>query len=563
MPPAVSRWLPYLLAPLSGGLLALAYPGWNFEAALWFWQLPLLAVLWPWRPAASPPRPFRLGFLAGLAFFIPTLFWVRHSSRVISGAVDGRWIGWGPELLGLAAVFGLAAYGALFFGLWAWFARRLARPDPAVLSGATWQTSTLHSLSRAALAAAAWTACEWLRATVILGGFGWNGLGVALHQNLVLMQAADLVGVTGLSFLPVLVSCTAWNTLTRLVRSFRGEGACRSRLDFTVALVLLLAAAGYGLLRLGQPAGETVTVRTLLVQPNVAQVDAWSGRVSERTYQRLHDFTRLYAEARNGRSPVDLVIWPESALPVHLLGRPEEFGLPRHEDYFNQLLGLGDFSLLTGTEIHRDDGANHVSAVLMRGRYAPWQEYHKMHLVAFGEYLPLRQIPPFSWLREVLPGDFTPGIRAEPLQLAQPEVQIIPLICFEDTVGRLARRFVRDAPQMIVNISNDGWFLDSVETEVHLANARFRAVELRRPMCRATNTGISCFIDTRGRVTARLADPETGSSFLEGCLPGEVRVPKTAEATVYARWGDAFAQAMLGLALLGGLALHRRQRAGT
>jgi apolipoprotein N-acyltransferase len=112
-------------------------------------------------------------------------------------------------------------------------------------------------------------------------------------------------------------------------------------------------------------------------------------------------------------------------------------------------------------------------------------------------------------------------------------------------VGRLARRFVRPEPQMIVNITNDGWFLQSAQTEVHTANAKFRAIELRRPMVRATNTGVTCFIDTLGNVTSKLADPETGSSFIEGCLPGEVRVPKIGEMTLYARHGDWFAVSFL------------------
>lgn len=538
-----------LLPALGGGILVLAYPGRDVEAAVWVWLFPLLWVLWPLadqKPAPAGKRAFGAGLVAGLAFWIPNLTWLRHSSRVIAGARDDSWMGWGPELLGGAAVFGLALLCALHWGLWSWFCARFARPSPAVLATSSWQASTWHSLSRAFLAAAAWTGCEWLRGVIIFGGFGWDGLGVALHQNRVLIQAADLVGVTGLSFLPVFICCTAWNTLTRVVRVYRGEGACRSRLDFTLAMLVLLAAAGYGIQRLGRAPGETVKVRAVLVQPNVAQVDAWTGRVDERTYQRLHDLTRLYGEARDGVTHTDLVIWPESALPRHFHEDAEG-----HEAYFDSLLKAGDFSLLTGTEMHLPE-SSHVSAILMRGSAGNRQQYDKIHLVAFGEYLPLRGIPPFSWLRGVLPGDFDPGARAEPLRLEKPEVEIIPLICFEDTVGRLARRFVRPGPQMIVNLTNDGWFLQSRETQVHLANAKFRAIELRRPMLRAANTGITCFIDTTGRVTSRLADPATGGTFLEGCLPGEVAVPASGEMTFYARAGDVFSILLLLICVLSG-----------
>ncbi len=531
--------LRFILPVLSGAILSFAYPGWNIETAVWLWLLPMLYLLWPLAGAAPAKKAggFFSGCLMGLAFWIPNLTWLRHSSRVIAGARDDQWIGWGSEMLGFGAVLGLSLYCSLYFGVWAWITARFARPDPYRLANSTWQVSTLHSLRCALVAAATWVGLEWLRGAFVLA-FGWNGLGVALHQNNVIVQISDIVGVGGLSFLPVFVACTAWNTLTRLAWVSRGLGACRSRLDLTLALVLLLGVAGYGMIKLSVKEEEVVKVRTVLVQPNVAQVDAWSGDLGPQVYQRLHDFTRMYAEARDGVTGTDLVIWPESALPVHL------YGLADHEPYFNELLGLGDYSLLTGTEIH-EGNAGHVSAVLFKGNYDQRQIYHKIHLVPFGEYLPLRNIPPFSFLKGILPGDFQPGEKPEPLRLAKPEVQLIPLICFEDTVGGLARKFVRPEAQMIVNISNDGWFLQSLETEVHLANAKFRAIELRRPMVRATNTGISCYIDPQGRTISRLADPETGSTFIEGCLPGEVKIPKTFEMTFYARYGDVFSILMI------------------
>ncbi len=543
-----------LLAPLiSGGILVFAFPGWNSNLAVWLWACPLLAVLWPWRDAEGEgvkTRPFWRGYLAGLAFFLPNLFWIRHSSRVaLGGAMDDSWVGLGPEMMGFAAVIGLSGYCALYFALWAWFTHRHARPSVAKLTQGPWQVSVLHSLTCAFLASAAWVACEWLRSTTVFTGFGWNGLGVAMHKNLVLVQAADLVGVMGLSFLPIFVACTAWNLITRMVFAYRGEGTCKTRLDLTIALILLLVTAGYGMLKVSetQKDADTIKVRTVLVQPNVAQVDAWTGRIAQQVYDRLDKFTRMYAGARDGVTPADLVIWPESALPVNL---DDHFGhMPEgwHKRYFDSLLHTGEFGLLTGTELYEDDGKAHVSVVLFRGNAANRQEHHKVHLVPFGEYLPLREIPPFSFLRGVLPGDFYPGLSTEPLHLTQPDVQIIPLVCFEDTVGRVARRFAREAPQIIAALSNDGWFLESPETEMHLVNAMFRAIELRRPMVRASNTGVTCFIDTHGRITSRLSDPETGSTFLEGVLPGEVKVPRVGIMTLYARLGDWFAVSLLVL----------------
>jgi apolipoprotein N-acyltransferase len=547
---------------LSGVILMFAFPGWNSNLAVWLWLFPLLAVLWPWKSFEGVKvRPFWRGYLAGLAFFLPNLSWVHHSARVrLGNAIDNSWVGLGPELLGWGALIGLSGYCAVYFGLWAWFTHRFARPNMTTLTKDAWWPSTLHSLACSFLAASAWVACEWLRSTTVFTGFGWNGLGVAMHGNLPLIQAADLVGVFGLSFLPVFVACTAWNTLTRLIIAYRGEGTCKTRLDFTVALILMLSTAGYGMLKLTAKEQDSITVRTVLVQPNISLVDAATGRLAEQTYQHLDQFTRMYGTAKEGKTSTDLVIWPESALPVNLEDRGRYLPKDFHKNYFDEMLHAGDFSLLFGTELFEGEDIGHVSAVLLRGNAAHRQDYHKVHLVPFGEYLPLKNIPPFSLFSSMFEGAFTPGDKTEPLLLEQPQVQIIPLICFEDTVGSLARKFVREAPQMIVNVTNDGWFLQSEEPEVHMINALFRAIELRRPMVRATNTGVSCFIDTCGRIISKLSDPETGSSFIEGTLPGEVKVPRAGHITLYARFGDWFALTLLGICVVVGLIRRKVSR---
>ena len=541
------------IAPLLSGLILMfAFPRWDSNLAVWLWLFPLLAVLWPWKAFEGiKVRPFWRGYLAGLAFFLPNLKWVHHSARVrLGAAVDASWVGLGPELLGWGALIGLSGYCAVYFGLWSWFTHRFAKPNVTTLTKDAWWPSTLHSLTCSFLAAAAWVACEWLRSTTVFTGFGWNGLGVAMHGMLPLIQAADLVGVFGLSFLPVFVACTAWNTMTRLILAYRGEGTCKTRLDFTVALILMLLTGSYGILKLKEQKdqeADAITVRTVLVQPNVSLVDAATGRVAEQVYQHLDQFTRMYGTAKDGKTSTDLIIWPESALPVNLEDRYNFLPKDWHKNYFNDMLHAGDFSVLFGTELFESPEIGHVSAVLFRGSTEHRQDYHKVHLVPFGEYLPLKDIPPFTLLRSMFEGAFTPGNKIEPLQLEQPKVQIIPLICFEDTVGSLARKFVREAPQMIVNITNDGWFLQSEEPEVHMTNALFRAIELRRPMVRATNTGVSCFIDSCGRIVSTLTDPDTGTTFIEGTLPGEVKVSRVGPMTLYARFGDWFALTMLAL----------------
>lgn len=531
----------YLAAVLSGLILVFAYPNWNVGLAVWLWLLPLLGVLWQ---DAAPRRPFLLGWLAGVSFFVPNLWWLRHSSRVIAGALDHSWTGWGPELMGFGAVVGLSGYCSLYFGLWAWFACRVARPR---------QDSPAESLRTAFLCAMAWPACEWLRGFV-LSGFGWDGLGVALHGNLALIQIADVVGVCGTSFLPVFVSCVMFSATRRLMRDFRHGRRFNARLEMAVTAGVLLVIAGYGIVKLREKPGDTIPLKTVMVQQNVPQAVKWAGETTPELYRQLADLTRVNAAKRDGAAPVDLVIWPESAVPVPLYAHPD------HPRYFDEILSLGDFSLLTGAEIQEPGEPMFTSAVLMRGVFARQQHYHKVHLVPFGEFLPFRDTFPFSLLRGVLPGDFVPGSSTEPLKLEKPPIGLIPLICFEDTVGRLARKFVRDEPQLIVNLTNDGWFLQSAETEIHTANSIFRAIELRRPMARASNTGVTCVVDARGRMIARLRDPATGDTFIEGCLQHEIQVPAHPPRTLYARFGDWFSVLMLILCI--GISIVQRRSPG-
>ena len=439
----------------------------------------------------------------------------------------------------------MAGFMALYFGVWAAFVVNVARPRRVILLNGSWLEVSLESLRGAVLAAAFWVVMEWARGLIITG-FAWDGLGVALLHNLVLVQIADLVGIAGTSFLPVFVSCIVFNTVHRLALYWQAKKRFRLCFDTSVAVLLLALTAVYGIKKMGVRS-ETIPVKVACVQLNVPQAEYWSGANVREQYQRYAELTRLYAEDRQGTksSPVDLVIWPEGA--VYL-----PFTHPEHPGYFNELLALGDFSLLAGCSYQGPSGKpSYNSAALWKGDWDHVQLYHKVHLVPFGEYLPFRWVPLMNTLLGgVLPGDFDFGPRTEPMQLARPKLQIIPLICFEDTVGDLARQFIRDAPQFMANLSNDGWFLDSDEMEQQKASAVFRCIELRRPMVRATNTGVTCFIDERGVETKRLADPDTGSTLIEGVLPGTIRVPVHPEMTFYARHGDVFSMACLGVCLL-------------
>jgi apolipoprotein N-acyltransferase len=527
-----------------GALLATAYAPRNEGFIVWLWMIPIIVVLWSAPMDATLTRKRRLfrgfipGYLAGLSFFIPNLAWVRHSSRVIYGAVDGQWMGWSAELLGWSAVLALCGFLSIYWGFWSAFAATIGRPKLfKIQSNPPLWGASLESLRAAFLNAALWAGLEWARG-IVLSGFPWNGLGVPLGSELPLVQIADTVGMSGTSFLPVFCACIAVSTTWRFVDEAR-HSRVRPHLDFFCAVALVLLDFGYGFRILSAPAPQnTVPLRLLLVQQNISQVTKWSHDQDEEIYHGYEQLTLPFADR------VDLVIWPESALPL-------PFHHPAHIPFLNELLARGDFSLLAGVDFFEEGQPNYTGAALLRGSVDRSQLYQKIQLVPFGEYLPLRSVPLVEkLLGGILPGDFTSGTSTEPLHLEKPAgVQLIPLICFEDTFGRLARRFVRDAPQLLVNCTNDGWFLHSEENEQHLANAIFRCIELRRPMVRAANTGVTCIVSPEGRIQPgdRLVD-RNGSVFTEGALYREIKLDRNPPRTYYARYGDVFCVTMLVIA---------------
>jgi len=198
--------------------------------------------------------------------------------------------------------------------------------------------------------------------------------------------------------------------------------------------------------------------------------------------------------------------------------------------------------LLLGT-IDVEDEHDYNAALLVSDAGQRMQIYRKLHLVPFGEYIPLRHsFPLFAAVAgEWVPGDFAVGKDYTLFRLTNGDVQIAPLICFEDTIGDLTRRFVLCGANLLANVTNDGWFLHSAGSEQHLTNAVFRCVETRRPMVRAANTGVTCFVNEFGRVTQIFRD-ENGSTFTEGVLTGDVDIPIARELTFYSQHGELFAK---------------------
>lgn len=431
----------------------------------------------------------------------------------------------------------LIPYLAIYPAVWSWMLSRWLNPNHYRQRGSRsiWLSST-SNLRVAFLGAAIWCSTEFLRGWLFTG-FGWNVLGVSQFDQTFLIQGAAFTGVYGISFLIVLINLIAVITVKRLVMEV-GQTKLRPHLDFNLAIVIVVLFFVYGIRHFVTPI-PTINLKVAAIQPNIPQDEKWATEQASSILTRLSQLTELAIAANP-----DLLVWPEAATPRPLLH--DQFTFNTVRDFTSRM--DGDF--LIGSLYFSPDG-DFNSAIFLANRGNSIERYDKMHLVPFGEFIPFRKtFPLFAWIAgDLVPGDFTSGKEANVFQLSQKDVRIAPLICFEDTIGRVTRRFSHAQPQLLVNITNDGWFLESSASRQHLANAVFRCVELNLPMLRCANTGVTAIIDRYGRVTQRVVTPE-GSTFTEGILIGSLAAPATPPKTFYARYGEVFSYACLLFSIL-------------
>ncbi|PIP42897.1 MAG: apolipoprotein N-acyltransferase [Deltaproteobacteria bacterium CG_4_10_14_3_um_filter_60_8] len=511
------------LAILAGGLLLMATPG--MPGSAWLAWPGLVPLLWAIR-YARPGKAFRLGLLCGLVFFTGLLYWI----MIVLGRYGNL-----PLWITLPALLLLAAYMSLYTGI---FAAGLAWARPAMAP--LW------------LAPVLWVALDYLRG-LILTGFPWLDLGYSQFQNLVIIQSADLAGHHGLTFLVVLANGLIFAVLTRFLPHGRQSD---SKYSQAAAALLLLAAFVYGALRLPQIDQASATAEHLsvtVVQGNVPQDEKWVPAFQEKT---VRDYLALSQQAMHGE-PDHLLIWPETALPFYPMEHPLFRAVTR------ELMTGPPTCLLTGAP-HRELAGSppelhyYNSAFLLAptpgqpGGLHPAGRYDKQHLVPFGEYIPLRTILPLPGPLVETMGDFTLGDSVLPLSCQKARLGV--LICFESIFPDLARREVEAGATLLVNITNDAWFGRSSAPWQHLAMAVLRAVENRRSLARAANTGISGFVDPAGRTH--------GLSPLFVPYAASDRLPLLTCPTVFGRFGHHLPLACLLLLVPIGFFIGRIGRTG-
>lgn len=571
------------VAALTGILLWVSFTPLEFAAAAWVALVPLSLLL---RVSLLPKFSYRTLMFVGFVWAVATLQWMRL----------GHWTMYG-------ALFALSFYLSMYFPVFVAISRTAIRGGFPV-----WLAVPI-----------VWTALEYLRA-YLLTGFSWYYLGHSQYQWTSLVQVSDITGAYGVSFLVALVSgCLVeciparmfvrWG-LAESEANVRTLPVAKLRLSVFVSLGMVVAACLYGIFRMQPTTAEGGPV-VAAIQGNFTpelkhDPDKWQRMLLS------HDLL-----TRNAASlQPDLIVWPETMFPwpdqelsegvtdTDLIGM-----LPLADRSLNKNLAdrilhhwhSGETrdalvarsqetgsALLVGliTEVAEKTKISRYNSAAFTDPVRGYQgRYDKSHRVIFGEYVPLKNVLP--WLSKMTPYGAGAGIDAgtEPRIFEYNGTRFAPIICFEDTVPQLVRRtaLAKDADgkpaDVLINITNDGWFRGSSELDQHLVAATFRCIETRRPMVRAVNAGISAFIDSSGRIrqpehfwlmdedTAgvvgdfkrldSMIDPETGERYRQCSAVMCGQIPLDGRGTIYLAFGDWFAM-LCSLLTVAGIVLGRK-----
>jgi len=318
-----------------------------------------------------------------------------------------------------------------------------------------------------------WVILEYIQANVSVMGFGWLSLGYSQYKNLPLIQIADFSGVYGVSFMIMMVNVAIYRIFKK---SFR---------EIIIAVLVLIAAFGYGMMRINER-GYGNDVKISVIQGNIAQELKWDPQAQDMIIEKYTALTKMAA-----LESADLIVWPETSFPGFF---------EIDEDMTEKVLALAKeikTPLLIGVNTEKD-GRYFNSAALISSEGSMTDRYDKIHLVPFGEYVPLsNKFPALHKLILGELGEFTPG---KNFKIFKFKADFGVLICFEDIFPEISRKFVDGGAKFLVVITNDAWYGKSGAAFQHAANSVFRAIENRVPVVRCANTGISCFIDSKGRI---------------------------------------------------------------
>ncbi|HEX7862677.1 MAG TPA: apolipoprotein N-acyltransferase [Verrucomicrobiae bacterium] len=540
--------LRYALAAIAGVFLALAFPRVSVAGLAWVAPGLLLFAAVGLRPGSA----FRVGYVGGFAYYLCTLNWLLY--------IPVKFF----PILGWIA---LSAYLSLYPALWVWICWKFFpkhdlqpgagnRPElrflaTTLLAGARWKR-TLWAIQCGAV----WVALEMTLGR-FLSGFPWDFLGVSQYKMLPIIQVSAFTGVYGVSFLIIWFSAALMLAGAALVRTPNARGVWIKELALPMLTLAILTSWGISQLRSYTPSAERTKVA--LIQPSIPQTLIWDQNGDSNRFIQLV----ALSEKALAEKP-DIMIWPEASVP-NMLRHHEETGaaivrLAKEHNVW-AIVGSDDAELRPGGSTMRDvDYFNSAFAISPEGRLT--HIYKKRQLVIFGEYIPFVKTLPFmKYLSPAGETGFTPGSAPVPFNLESLDVIASVLICFEDTFPHLVREYVEANTDILVNLTNNGWFGESAAQWQHAATAVFRAVENRIPLVRCANNGLTCWVDPVGGIH-ELYFPDSKDIYKVGYKIAEVPVlgrGESRELTFYTRRGDVFGWTCFFLVVLN-LAAHYIRR---
>ncbi len=478
---------------LTALLTTMAFPRLEISILIWIALIPLMIVL----DGKTLGQGFRIGFLAGFLTFLGTLYWLFHVTAWFS-------------VVAAVGVIVLLLYLALYYALF----------------GMAYCYSQLMSPSRRLLfLPSVWVVLEFIRAHLFTG-FDWISLGHSQFRNLISIQIADFSGVFGVSFVIVMT-----NIFLKEIFQHRKSSGSDWLWFRCIFLIVFLGHFFYGVIRLRESLSSE-KLRVGIVQGNIDQDMKWKPFAWPMIMNAHKTLTRQVAL----KEP-ELIIWPETSFP----------GIKGEDDaLFSEIEALArevKRPILLGAIEHKnEDYFNTVMLMNPDGTIA--QQYNKIHLVPFGEFLPGRNI--IGSLAEWVPiSDFTQGKDFTVFKINGKPFSV--LICFEDTIAGMSPPFVRAGAKLLINMTNDAWFKDSKAPTLHLSSSLFRTVENRRSLIRSANTGLSNAIDPYGRILTQIKDQHGTSVNIQGQTV--VDVPLSETLTFYTKFGNAFVFLCLGCIL--------------
>lgn len=487
-------------AATGGGiLLSLAFPPVGLSLVAWVAFVPLF---WALRGETRTAWVALLGAVFGATFFLLDVSWIYRTLMV-----HGHF-----SIPAAAAVFlGMVVTLALF---------------PAVF-GLLLHVFAKKGFDEAIVAPFLWVGLEYARAHLFTG-FPWDLVGYSQWQRSTVIQIADLTGVYGISFIVLLVNASAW----MVVRSVTDREGFKWK-PAVICAASVLAAVLYGYNRLAvfppyKPDKGSPAVGML--QGNIPQEIKW-----ERSARRLTFATYENLAEQAVREGSRFLVWPETSVPV-LLGGPDlEW---RQVTAISQAVGVP--MLVGAPSLKIEGGKQHFynSAFLVEGGMLRYR-YDKIHLVPFGEYMPLTWLLPLGTGLAAREEDYSPG-HTMTVMSAEGFPPFSVLICYEAIFPELARMALKNGAKLLVNITNDGWFGETAAPYQHLIMAGMRSVENRIWLVRTANTGITTVFDPGGRMMGSI--PLNKAGILVTKIPGDPQV-----GTFYTKFGDVFAWCCLGI----------------